>query len=199
VEEICRLLRVFPQMIGYSDKTATYASAEQFFIAHVIHSLGPWIERFEQVISRDLLTEDEVSQGYFAKFNVEGLLRGDAASRSTYYKNGIIDGWLVRNEARSNEDMNPIDGLDEPLQPLNMVTVSQAKAQGRRRRPGSQGRLRSREGHRQGRSRTARTGLRPRHRRRPEGDLAGARGAGRTRNSCSSPRGKGRPRSVRPQ
>lgn len=127
VEEIARVFRVFPQLIGYADKTATYASAEQFFTAHVVHSLGPWIERWEQALTRDLLTDNEVDAGFYPKFAVAGLLRGDAASRSTYYKNGIVDGWLTRNEARRLEDFDPLDGLDEPLQPMNMITPAQAQ------------------------------------------------------------------------
>ena len=31
-------------MVGYAGKTATFASAEAFFLAHVIHTLNPWIE-----------------------------------------------------------------------------------------------------------------------------------------------------------
>jgi hypothetical protein len=74
------------------------------------------------------LSDDaERADGYFSKFNVSGLLRGDAASRATYYASGINDGWMTRNEARSLEDLNPMEGLDEPLQPLNMVTIEQAK------------------------------------------------------------------------
>lgn len=123
VEEVCRSMRVFPQMVGYSDKTSTYASAEQFFIAHVIHSLGPWIERWEQALDRDLLTEKEVESGLFAKFSVQGLLRGDAKARAEFYASGIVNGWMRRNEARRLEDLDPIDGLDALLVPLNMAEV----------------------------------------------------------------------------
>jgi HK97 family phage portal protein len=63
VEEICRFFRVFPSMIGYSDKTATYASAESFFGAHVVHSLMPWVTLWEQAMERDLLTEAELADG----------------------------------------------------------------------------------------------------------------------------------------
>lgn len=120
VEEICRAFRVFPQMVGYSDKTSTYASAEQFFIAHVVHSLGPWFERLEQAFERDLLTEAELESGLFVHCAVQGLLRGDATSRANLYSRGILDGWMTRNEARALEDLNPLPGLDEPLRPLNM-------------------------------------------------------------------------------
>lgn len=125
IEEICRAFRVFPQMIGHTDKTATFASAEAFFLAHVVHSLGPWIERWEQSIARDLLEDDLRLQ---AKFSVQGLLRGDAASRAEFYANGIVNGYFTRNEVRRWEELNPLDGLDEPLVPLNLGTAEDAAA-----------------------------------------------------------------------
>ena len=125
IEEICRDLKVFPQMVGYADKTATFASAEAFFLAHVIHTLNPWIENWEQSLARDLFpNEDDI----VAKFSMQGLLRGDNTARATFYASGITNGWLTRNEARRLEDLNPIEGLGEPLLPLNMSTQNQRDA-----------------------------------------------------------------------
>lgn len=118
IEEICRQMRVFPQMIGHTDKTATFASAEAFFLAHVVYSLGPWIRRWEQAIDKRLIKFLNIR----AKFSVQGLLRGDHKARSQFYKDGILSGWLKRNEARALEDLNAIEGLDEPLVPVNMTT-----------------------------------------------------------------------------
>jgi HK97 family phage portal protein len=122
IEETCRIFRVFPMMIGYSDKTATFASAEAFFTAHVIHTLQPWVTRWEQAIERCLLTEEETSGAapYFPRFNLKGLMRGDSASRSAYYQAAIQNGWMTRNEVRALDELNPLPGLDEPLTPLNM-------------------------------------------------------------------------------
>lgn len=120
VEEVCRLFRVFPSMVGYSDKASTYASAEAFFGAHVNHSLMPWVVLWEQAINRDLVSAAEEEDGVHAKFFLQGLLRGDAKSRAEFYASGINNGWMSRNEARRLEDMNPMDGLDEMLKPLNM-------------------------------------------------------------------------------
>lgn len=121
VEDVCRFFRVFPSMIGYSDKATTYASAEAFFGAHVVHSLMPWVALWEQAIDRDLLTESERRNGYSSKFVVQGLLRGDAQSRAAFYESAITRGcWMTRNEARRLEDLNPLPGLDEMLRPLNM-------------------------------------------------------------------------------
>lgn len=120
VEEVCRLFRVFPAMVGYSDKASTYASAEAFFIAHAVHTLQPWFTMIEQAIARDLLTEAEQLQGLGPKFFMQGLMRGDAKSRSEFYKAAINDGWMTRNEVRRLEDMNPLPGLDEPVTPMTM-------------------------------------------------------------------------------
>ncbi|MDQ1081436.1 phage portal protein [Pseudoroseomonas cervicalis] len=120
IEEIARALRVFPQMIGYSDKASTFASAEAFFLAHVKYSLMPWIDRWEGVIKRDLIGRDRV--GVRVKHNVAALERADIKTRYAAYGQGIKDGWLLRNEARGWEDLDEIPGLSEPLQPLNMAT-----------------------------------------------------------------------------
>ena len=122
IEEVCRFFRVFPAMIGHSDKAATFASAESFFRAHVGHTLQPWIVRWEQAIARDLLLPGERRNGYFAKLDPRGLLRGDDTARSAFYKSAVLDGWMTRNEVRDLEDLDPLDGLDEPLTPTNMTT-----------------------------------------------------------------------------
>ena len=124
VQEIARMFEISPMMIGHPDKTATYASAEAFMQDFINNTLGPWVERWEQAASLHLLSEAEIADGYFAKLDVRGLLRGDAKTRAEFYKSAILTGWMTRNEAREKEDMNPIEGLDEPLFPLNMAAVS---------------------------------------------------------------------------
>lgn len=121
IEEICRFFRVMPIMVGLSDKAATYASAEQMFLAHVVHTLSPWYERFEQSIDTQLLTEADYTQGHYAKFVEEGLLRGALKDTADYLTKLTDRGILTRNEARAKLDFNPLDGLDEPLTPLNMI------------------------------------------------------------------------------
>lgn len=61
---------------------------------------------------------------FFAEFNVDGLLRGDAKARADFYQKGITTGWLARNEARALENLNARPGADELLQPLNMAPAA---------------------------------------------------------------------------
>ena len=121
--EIAAIFRVPPHMIGDLER-ATFSNIEQQSLEFVNYSLMPWLVRIEKAIKRDLMTPDE-RKTMTAKFNVSGLLRGDASARSALYHNGILDGWMTRNEARAAESelgivLSPIDGLDLPLIPLNM-------------------------------------------------------------------------------
>lgn len=123
IEEICRFFRVMPIMVGYSDKAATYASAEQMFLAHVVHTLAPWYQRLEQSIDVNLLTEKERAAGYYSQFVEEGLLRGSAKDTKDAILGYVNGGIMTPNEGRAKLDMNPMPDTesDELRIPANIV------------------------------------------------------------------------------
>ena len=121
IEEVCRVFRVMPIMVCSQDKSSTYAGAEQNFLAHVVHTLGPWFERIEQAIDCQLLTDAERKAGYYVKLEESGLLRGAMKDTAEYLYKLTGIGIISRNEAREMLDLNPIEGLDEPLTPVNMT------------------------------------------------------------------------------
>jgi HK97 family phage portal protein len=121
IEEVCRFMRVMPIMVGYSDKTATFASAEAMFLAHVVHTLMPWYRRIQQSADINLLTKDDRRSGYYTKLDEAGLMRGDMKATAEYLSRLTLAGIIERNYARSKLDLNPIEGLDEPLTPTNMT------------------------------------------------------------------------------
>jgi HK97 family phage portal protein len=123
ITDIARLFRVPPHMIGDLSR-ATFSNIEQQSLEFVMHTMTPWAERWEASIEAELLLDDDPVE---VEFDFTNLMRGDAASRSAYYQSGIQNGWMTRNEARIAENLNPIDGLDEPLRPLNMVEESSAE------------------------------------------------------------------------
>jgi HK97 family phage portal protein len=118
VEELLRFLGVPGVLCGYADKTATYASAEQFFLSFVTHTVSPWTVNFSQELNSSVITG---GAQYYADFILEGLLRGDIATRYKAHQIAIQTGWKTRNEARIDESMNrgPAE-LDTFLEPLNM-------------------------------------------------------------------------------
>ncbi len=122
IAEIARMYRV-PLVLLQSTQGSTVwgTGIEQLLIGFVVWTIAPWLKRWEEELSRKLLTEEERQSGHFIKFNLNALMRGDMTARAQFYKAGITDGWMTRNEAREKEDMNPIDGLDEPMVPLNMT------------------------------------------------------------------------------
>lgn len=123
VQQVCSALGVFPMMVGHADKTATFASAESFFIAHVVHTLAPLYECIEQSIACNLLSPAEMQGGYSAKFIEEGLLRGSMEATANMLDKYVNGGLMTPNEARSKLDMNPdVDPASDQLRiPANIV------------------------------------------------------------------------------
>lgn len=119
IEEICRAFRVMPIMVGHADKTATYASAEQMFIAHAVHTLGPWIRRLELSANLNLLSPADRAAGLYTKLNEKAMQRMTARDQIEFLSRAVLNGILTRNEARELLERDPIDGLDEPLTPTN--------------------------------------------------------------------------------
>src|SRR5688500_13511784 len=110
VAEVCRFFNVSPHKVFLSDKTSTYASAEQFNIQHVVDCLGPEYARIEQSADANLLSAKERKEGYYFKFNANGLLRGSVKDRGEYYAralgSGGHPGWMTPDEVRELEEMN---------------------------------------------------------------------------------------------
>lgn len=106
VEEICRIFRVPPHMVG-DLRRATFSNIEHQAISYVVYTLAPWLNRIEQAIIKDVLLEEE-KDIYFPKFNCDGLLRGDRQSRMESYSVGFANGFLSPNDIRRLEDMDPI-------------------------------------------------------------------------------------------
>ena len=123
VEEICRLYRMPPHLVGDLTRSS-FSNIEQQSIDFVQHTLLPWLRRFETAIARDLITDS----AYFAEFDTRGLLRGDAAARASYYQTLWNLGVASINEIRKWENLDPVDGGDTRFVQLNMQTLDQANA-----------------------------------------------------------------------
>jgi HK97 family phage portal protein len=85
----------------------SYSSNEQLMRMFVQLTLMPIVRQYEQEFNRKLLTPAERQAGFYFKFNVNALLRGDTTAQSDYYTKGIRSGWLKPNEVRQLEDLPP--------------------------------------------------------------------------------------------
>jgi HK97 family phage portal protein len=133
-DQICGLFRVPPHMISNLER-ATFSNIEHQGIEFVMHTLMPYLTRFEATANWKLFTPAERAAGYYVKFNVDGLLRGDYASRQAGLATQRQNGAINADEWRELEDRNPIeDGsgkvyvVNTAAQPL--VSVEKASVGG---------------------------------------------------------------------
>lgn len=129
INEIARIFRVPPHMVGDLEKSS-FSNIEQQSLEFVKYTLDPWVVRWEQALYRTLLSEEEKKTVFF-KFNVEGLLRGDYASRMNGYATARQNGWMSANDIRELEDLDRIPaelGGDLYLVNGNMLPLTMAGA-----------------------------------------------------------------------
>lgn len=125
VNEICRIFRVPPHMIGDLDR-ATFSNIEHQSISFAVHTIRPWLVRMEQAMNRALFPDNE-KRRFYVQFNLDGLMRGDYKSRMEGYAIARQNGWMSANEIRELENLNPLsdeDGGNVYLVNGNMIPIN---------------------------------------------------------------------------
>jgi HK97 family phage portal protein len=121
VEEIARIFRVPPSMIGLNTPGAmSYASVEHNAIQFVRYSLLPLVSKIEEAHSRLLPVES------FLRLNVDGLMRGDSATQAQIFSTGLQAGYYSVNDIRRLLDLSPMDGGDIVRVPLANIDLMAA-------------------------------------------------------------------------
>ena len=127
VDEICRIFRVPPHLVGDLEH-ATFSNIEHQSIDFAVHTIRPWLVRIEQSMNRALFSEQEKGR-FYAQFNMDGLMRGDYKSRMEGYAIARQNGWMSANDIRALENQNPIpasEGGDAYLVNGNMIAITTA-------------------------------------------------------------------------
>ncbi len=125
VEEIARWFNLPPHKLGILDGS-TRANIEQQTTDYYTTTLLPWLTVWEQELTSKLVASSEFNI-QFIKHNVNGFLRGDAASRGEFYKAQSLVGGITPNEVRESENRNPLAGGDEAFVALQVIPISLAK------------------------------------------------------------------------
>lgn len=110
IDEIARIFRVPPHMIGDLEKSS-FNNIEHQSLEFVMYVLQPWLSRIETSLNRSLLSPEEKKK-YFFNFRVDGLLRGNYQSRMQGYATGINNGFMCANDIRRLENMDLIPDED---------------------------------------------------------------------------------------
>ncbi|MBX6388248.1 MAG: phage portal protein [Frankia sp.] len=120
VQEIARLFGVPPHLLMDLDGSTSWGTGiEQQTIGFVIYTLRPWLTRVE----RRVTVSDLIPQRAYAEYVVEGLLRGDTQQRYQAYATARQWGWMTINEIRVRENLEPVEGGDQLISPLNMAPI----------------------------------------------------------------------------
>lgn len=128
IAEVCRIMGVTPHKVFDLDR-ATFNNIEHLNIEYVQETIDPMTERIEQSIYKDCLSLSEQKK-YYAKFNTNKLLKGDTATRTTYYNSMRQNGVFTTNDILDLEDRNLISeeqGGDLRLVNGNLIPLTTAK------------------------------------------------------------------------
>jgi HK97 family phage portal protein len=116
ITEIGRMFGVPPFLLMETEKSTSWGTGlEQQALGWVKFDLRRYLIRFEQRLSRLIRPEN-----VYARYAVEGLLRGDSAARAAWYKAMWDIGVYNTDEIRAYEDLAPVEGGDQRYRPLNM-------------------------------------------------------------------------------
>lgn len=128
IAEIARIFDVPLILLQSHEKTTSWGSGiEQLMIGFIRQTVGPWVDAWEQELNWKLFTDEEKDQGFYVKFNMNALLRGDMKTRAEFYNKIFMVGGFSPNRILQLEDEDPIgpEG-DEHFVPANMVTLKRA-------------------------------------------------------------------------
>lgn len=102
-----RIANAFDVPLSFVNDNSSKATTnvEHVMTQFVEMTLAPIIRQYESEFNRKLLTPNQRARGYYFKFNVNGLMRGDTAARTQFYQMMIRNGIATPNELRKLEDM----------------------------------------------------------------------------------------------
>jgi len=109
LQDIARVFRVPPHLLADLSR-ATFSNIEQSDIQFVKYALRPMVKRYEHELELKLLGNDLGQK--VIRFNLDGILRGDTATRAAFYANMKQNKVMTSNEIRALENLNPIEGGD---------------------------------------------------------------------------------------
>ena len=127
-EDVAAAYHVNPSLIWHTT-TQTYASAKDNARALYADCLGPTIQMMQQRINSFLLPMVGADPETYVEFDMTEKLKGSFEERASILQASVGGPWLTRNEARADNNLPPIDGGDELITPLNVLTGGQASPQ----------------------------------------------------------------------
>lgn len=124
VAELARFYGVPPHLVGDVEKTTSWGSGiEQQNLGFLQYTLKPYLDRWEYSIERWLVKESDQGRLH-AEHNLDGLLRGDSASRAAFMQTMVNTGIRTVNEVRRLDNLPPLPGGDVATRQSQNVPIT---------------------------------------------------------------------------
>lgn len=126
--QIAAAFGIKPVQINDYSKSS-YASSENQNLAFLVDTLLFILKQYEEELNYKLLSDLEIKQGYFFKFNTGMLLRADMKTQIESITKAISNGLYTPNEGRAYLDLEAKDGGDSLIVNGSMIRVEQVGSQ----------------------------------------------------------------------
>lgn len=126
--QVAREYHVPLPMVGLTD-SANFASIKEYHQMLYSETLPPWFAWVQEEVERQLFGDFSGLENAYLEFNVAEKLRGQFEDQAAILSTSVGGPWLTRNEARARLNLPPIDGGDELIVPLNVITGGQSSPQ----------------------------------------------------------------------
>lgn len=120
--QIAGAFGIKPNQINNYEKSS-YSNSEMQQLSFYVDTELFIIKQYEEEINFKMLSKDEISKGYYYKFNEKVILRTDSKTQAEIMSKYVNNGIYTPNEARGHLDMHKIDGADKLIVNGNYIPI----------------------------------------------------------------------------
>ncbi|ASR83740.1 portal protein [Arthrobacter phage Nubia] len=125
-QTVCQVYHINPTMVGQLDN-ANFSNVREFNKSLYTNTLGPILAQLEDRLNTFLVPKlDPGTDSLYIEFNIKEKLQGSFEEQAAVMSAAVGGPWMLRSEARSRENLPEIEGADQLIVPLNVVTGGQA-------------------------------------------------------------------------
>lgn len=105
--KVAMVYNIPPHLLGdYSD--TSFSSQEQQMLEFMMLTMLPIVTAYEAELNKKLLTKLQRKRGYHFKFDMDAILRADAATQAEVDYKAVRSAWKTPDEIRANRHMPPL-------------------------------------------------------------------------------------------
>lgn len=127
-EEVAAALHIPPPMVGVLDH-ATFSNIREQHRMLYQDCLGPQFALVEDEFMRSVVPDVPDTDNVYIEFNIHEKLQGSFEEESEALMRATGAPYMLRSEARARRNLPHVDGMDEPIVPLNVLQGGQAAPQ----------------------------------------------------------------------